>query len=107
MSSSHGTVSLNWVHAGAAKLASLEDRFRAHLEHRGPFRGGDGCLERAAAAEALVGTSLGPSPEIRIAALWYGLLIEFYPASPFLAEAQEYMLAQGYAAPSPGAGTAR
>src|SRR3954470_418345 len=107
MSAKHGTVSVNYVHVAGAELASRQDAFEADLAHRGPFLGGDACLQRAAAAEALVGTKLGPSPEIRIAALWYGTLIEFYPGSRFLDEAREYMLAQGYAVPSPGAGLAR
>src|SRR5262249_2713992 len=60
MTAPHGTVSLNWVHVAGAKLASLQDDFEAHLAQAGPFRGGDQCIEKAAAAEALVGTKLGP-----------------------------------------------
>ena len=70
----------------------------------GPFEGGDVCLRRAAVANAFVGTSLGPSPEIRLAVLWYAVLIAFYPDSPFVGEAQEYLLAQGFAGAEPGRG---
>jgi hypothetical protein len=89
------------VHAAARRLARLEPGFRAHLARRRPFEGGDECLGRAARAEAMVGTALGPSPEIRLAAQWYALVIEFYPDSPLVGEAQEYLLGEGFLVPSP------
>jgi hypothetical protein len=100
MAASHGTVPIRLVHAAGRHLASLEPAFRADLTRRGPFQGGDRCLGLAARAEAMVGTALGPCPEIRLAAQWYALVIEFYPASPLFGEAQEYLLAQGFLVPS-------
>ena len=103
----HGTVPLRTVHQAAFRLAALRPAFLAAFRRNGPFEGGDTCLRRAAVANAFVGTSLGPSPEIRLAALWYATLIAFYPHSPFLGEAQEYVLVQGYVAPTPGSGLHR
>ena len=100
----HGAVPEQTVHEAAFRLFRLRTSFLSDLRRDGPYEGGDVCLRRAAVANAFVGTSLGPSPEIRLAVLWYALLIAFYPDSPFMGEAQEYILAQGFVAPSPGAG---
>ncbi|HXJ64978.1 MAG TPA: hypothetical protein VNN79_14580 [Actinomycetota bacterium] len=105
-SAPHGVVPLRTVHHAAFRLAALRTTFLSDLRKHGPYEGGDECLRTAAVANAFVGTSLGPSPEIRLAVLWYALLIAFYPDSPYLGEAQEYLLGQGFAAPSPGAGLA-
>jgi hypothetical protein len=100
----HGVVPERTVHDAAFRLFRLRAAFLADLRRDGPYEGGDVCLRKAAVANAFVGTSLGPSPEIRLAVLWYAILIAFYPDSPFVGEAQEYIIAQGFVAPSPGAG---
>jgi hypothetical protein len=104
MGAPHGAVPLSTVHEAGRALGRLVPVFRAHLRTHGPFRGGDVCLGRAAAALAAVGTALGPTAEIRLAALWYQLLVEFYPRSPLLPKAVEYLFVQGYVVPSPGSG---
>jgi hypothetical protein len=104
MGAPHGVVPLSTVHEAGRALGRLVPPFRAHLRAHGPFRGGDVCLGRAASALAAVGTALGPTAEIRLAALWYQLLVEFYPHSPLLGQAEEYLFVQGYIVPSPGSG---
>jgi len=107
MGAPHGVVPLSTVHQAGRALGRLVPVFRAHLRAHGPFRGGDACLGRAGAVLAKVGTALGPTAEIRLAALWYQLLVEFYPASPLLRTAEEYLFVQGYIVPSPGSGLQR